>query len=152
MLCHRQRLVRRGVVLAEYGLLFPLLALLALGLIVAGVGVFRYQQVASLSRDAARWVSVRGAMYWQETGNAPATAADVEAYVRSRSSGLDPDQLTVTTTWNESNWPARGDPSSNPPGKPIRNTVRVRVEYLWIPEWFFGGIRLRSTSEMPMEY
>jgi hypothetical protein len=33
-----------------------------------------------------------------------------------------------------------------------RNTVTVTLTYQWIPEAFFGGITLRSTSVLPMSY
>ncbi|MHC5540093.1 TadE family protein, partial [Singulisphaera rosea] len=46
---------RRGAVMAESAVVYSALMLLLLGMITVGLGVFRYQQVASLAREGARW-------------------------------------------------------------------------------------------------
>ncbi len=40
------------------------------------MGIYRYQQVASLAREGARYASVHGSQYAADTGNAAATASD----------------------------------------------------------------------------
>lgn len=51
---------RRGVVLVEAAILYPVFLLLFLGTLVVTLGMFRHSQLASLSWEGARWASVRG--------------------------------------------------------------------------------------------
>jgi Flp pilus assembly protein TadG len=140
---------RRGANLVEAAIVYPVVLLLLLGVIVVGLGMFRYNQVAELAREGARWASVRGAQYSSDTGNAAATSTEVGNYVKGLAAGLDPNSLTVTTTWNTSN--ALTHTSGN---LTIKNTVSVTVSYPWIPEAFFGGatLTMQSTSVMTMNY
>src|SRR5262245_37729382 len=66
---------RRGAVLVESAVVFPVFMILLLGLIVGGMGIFRYQQVAWLAREGARYASVRGADYKKEVSGATAATA-----------------------------------------------------------------------------
>jgi Flp pilus assembly protein TadG len=146
---HRQG-QRRGATLVEAAIVYPVALLLILGVIVVGLGMFRYNQVAELAREGARWASVRGAQYSADTGNAPASSTDIRNYVESLATGLDPNSLTVTTTWNTSN--ALTHTSAN--NSTVKNTVSVTVSYPWVPEAFFGGatLTMQSTSVMTMNY
>jgi hypothetical protein len=117
---------------------------------VGALGVFRYQELASLSRRGARYASVHGLQYSKDTGNPAATPADVYANaIEPYAVGLDKTQLNYSVTWNQSNAPTQGVVVN---GKlvPMRNTVSVTVTYRWVPEAFFGGVTLSSTSTMPM--
>lgn len=143
---------RAGGTMVEFAVVVPVLILLLIGMIVMGLGVFRYLEVAHLARDGARFAIVRGTQYRIDTGNTPATTTDIETYIKSKAVGLDSTQLTITTTWDKSNSPAYANPSSTPPGQPVGNKVAVTVSYNWIPEVFFGGITLTSQSIMPMAY
>ena len=49
---------RRAALAVEMAVVLPVLLFLLLMLIVGGIGVFRYQQVACLAREGARWGSV----------------------------------------------------------------------------------------------
>jgi Flp pilus assembly protein TadG len=142
---------RRGTIAVECAVVYPLTFLILLGLVVGGLGVFRYQQVAALAREGARWASVRGALYQQETGQPAATAASVyNAVLLPNAAGLDPSRLSHTVMWNTDNWPSHLT-SSN--GTVVGNTVTVTVTYQWLPEaYLLGPITLRSTSVMPMAY
>lgn len=51
----------RGTNAVEAAIALPVAFLLILGTCVIGLGVFRYQQVASLAREGARYASVHGA-------------------------------------------------------------------------------------------
>jgi Flp pilus assembly protein TadG len=138
---------RRGAALVEAAMAYNAFFLLIIGIIVVGLGVFRYQQVAWLAREGARYASVRGAQFAQETGKAAATTTDISNYVKGKAAGLDTTNLTVTTTWNTSN--NLTDPST---GK--KNTVSVTVRYAWVPEALLGGVTkyFQSTSVVPMSY
>ena len=137
MRCHQPR--RRGTHAVECAIIFPLLFLLVLGLFVGGTGVFRYQEVASLAREGARYASVRGYKYQQVTGKPAATADDVfNNAISPRAVILDPSQLSYNVTWN--------------PDNKQGSTVTVQVTYQWVPEAYLGGITLGSTSTMPVSY
>jgi Flp pilus assembly protein TadG len=135
-----RRLPRRdGVTVLECAVVFPLLFILVMGLIIAGIGVFRYQEVAALAREGARWVSVRGQSYQFYTGQKPATPKDVyDNVIKPRSVALDQSRLKYQVTWD--------------PDNRQKATVTVRIDYQWIPEAFLGGISLSSTARTMVSY
>jgi Flp pilus assembly protein TadG len=136
----------------EFTLVAPLVFLLLLGLIIGSFGVYRYLQVAALAREASRWAAVHGANYAQENNRPPATAQDIfQQVIVPRAIGLDVSQLTCTVTWDTSNAPYR-IVVQNGQVLAVANTVTVTVQYRWLPEAFFGGITLRSTSTSPIYY
>src|SRR5207253_11181370 len=69
MLLNQKKQPRRGAVLIESALIYPVVFVLMLGIVILGVAVFRYQMVASAAREASRYASVPGAMYATETSN-----------------------------------------------------------------------------------
>jgi hypothetical protein len=127
------------------------LSALILGTVIGGYGVFRYQQIALLAREGARYASVHGGQYQQETGNPAATPQDVyNNAIAPFATNLDLSQLTYTVTWTNSNMPYD---TSTDYEKPVANTVTVTVNYKWFPEaYFVGPITLTSTSTLPMSY
>ena len=141
---------RAGFAATESIVVLPILSALILGTVVGGYGVFRYQQIALLARGA-RYASVHGGLYQQETGNSAATAQDVyNNAILPFATNLDLTQLSYTVTWTKSNMPY--DTTSDYE-KPVANTVTVTVKYIWIPEaYFMGPIALTSTSTLPMSY
>lgn len=111
-----------------------------MGLIIMALGVFRYQEVASLARESARWASVRGLQYQNATGEWAATPKDVyEKVIKPRAKLVNADTLAYTVTWN-------------PDDKRQGAKVTVTITYHWVPEAFFGGIDLTSTSTMLVSY
>jgi len=149
---NRERKKRPAATLVETGLVLGITLLLLVGLIVLGLGVFRYQQTAAVAREAARWASVRGGLFAQETGQPAATQASVKSQVIPRySTGLDPNSITVfSVTWDDpSEFPTFFD-AKNQVWK--SNAVHVTFSYQWLPRVFFGGATLTSTSEMPISY
>ena len=167
---HALRRRRRGSHILELALVCPLLILLSIGTVVVGLGVFRYQQMASLAREGSRWASVRGWQYQHDLNPyglsgqpMAATPQDVRDYIASQAVLLNtsPDALDVKVSWNTDNKQthtllnASGTPQVDSSGNVIAvsNAVTVRVTYNWIPEALFGGpISLSSTSTIPMSY
>jgi Flp pilus assembly protein TadG len=171
MLLHHSR--RRGVHALESAFVYGLLMVLIAGLIVLGMGVFRYQEMAHLAREAARFAAVHGGQYQQE--NAAAITAGtlpnvndnyIIQIVKARAVALDPAKLSVQINFNMSSgsydwdntasngqrWPSSQKTISGTNYNET-NTVSVTVSYQWFPEWFLGGpITLTSTSVMPMCY
>jgi Flp pilus assembly protein TadG len=126
--------------------------LLLLGLLIGGMGIFRYQQIARLSRDAARWASVHGTQYATDTKNTAATATDVYTNAISpNAAGLDLNHLTYSVTWSTSNSPSHTATVNNQQVS-VANTVTVTINYTWVPEAYLGGITLSSTSTSVMSY
>lgn len=139
-----------GVSIVELALVAPIFILLLFGLIIGGMGVFRYNQVASLAREGARVASVRGIDYAREMEQPAATAESIHAdVIRPRSAGLDPSRLTTTVTWDHSNAPKHvADDMTT-----TTNHVIVTVTYRWQPEALIGQeFILASTSRMPMSH
>src|SRR5256885_11992030 len=96
-----RRVPRRAAALVEFAIVAPVFLLFVMGLVVGGLGVFRYQQVASLAREGARYASVRGYKYQQVTGSPAATPQDVHNNVILPGAvALDPAQLSSSVTWN----------------------------------------------------
>lgn len=120
----------RGEVLIEFALSAAMFFLLTIGTVELGLIVWRYNFVASLAMEGARWAAVRGS-----TSSTPASVADVETYVRSRALGR---TVTVTTT------PV---PSTIDPG----GTVDVQVQESMTPlSSFLPSVtfQLAGTSRM----
>ena len=140
----------RGVVMAEAAIVLPTLFMFLIGTITIGMGIFRYQQVAALAREGARYASVHGGQYAQDTGNAAATSATIKSNaILPMAVGLDTAHLSSSVTWSNGNWAT----SANATGGTQVNTVSVTVVYNWTPErYIVGPIPLSSTSVMPMAY
>jgi Flp pilus assembly protein TadG len=152
MLMRLRNKTRRGGTLLEFAMVAPVTFLLLLGLLIGGMGVFRFQQVAHLARDAARWASVHGTQYATDTGNAAATATDVyNQVIYPNAAGLDLSHLTYSVTWNTSNSPSRTTTVNNT-SVVVANTVTVTISYQWIPELYFGGTTFSSSSTAVMNY
>ncbi len=142
----------RGATTVELAVIGPTMFLLLIGLLVGGLGIFRYQQVAHTAREASRWAAVHGSDYAQETGNAAATAADVyNQAIAPNAAGLDLSQLTYSVTWNTTNSPSHTATVSGQTVN-VTNTVTVTVTYHWIPEAYLGGVNMSSTSVSVMSY
>ena len=134
-----QRTDRRGTAVVETAIVLPITLLILLATIVGGLGVFRYQEVALLAREGARYAAVHGTKYAQVSGNSAATASDVYTNaIAPKMIILDASQMTYTVTWT--------------PDKDPGSTVKVQVSYRWIPETFFPAVTLRSTASQTVSY
>jgi Flp pilus assembly protein TadG len=149
---HRRRRQRAGTTLVECAVIYPLTFLLLLGLVIGAAGIFRYQQMAHLARQGARYAITHGTQWAKDTGNTAATPADIyNNAILPNAVGLDTTQLSSSVTWNTSNDPYHTT-IVNGGFVVTGNTVSVTVSYQWIPEAFLGGVQLSSTSVMPMAY
>jgi len=160
--------VRQGASIVEFAIVAPATFLILLGLIVGGLGVFRYQEVAHLAREASRYASTHGGDYQLEgmpasTGvSSIAANADILAYLAGKTVALDSTKLTVNTSWSAPgtivplNLPSYLiiDPTIPPSLQKVeRNYVTVTVTYQWMPEVFVvGPINLTSTSKIAIWY
>jgi Flp pilus assembly protein TadG len=125
---------RRGATVLELAIVFPVLLFMFVGLFISGLGVFRYQQVAMLAREGARWASVHGPTYQNESGGSAPTSTDVyNNAVAPKLAGLDASKLTCTLTMTS-------------------NTATVTVAFQWVPEALFSPVTFSNTSIMPITY
>jgi Flp pilus assembly protein TadG len=165
---------RRGAHLVECAVIFSLTFFLVVGLIVLAMGVFRYQQMAYLAREAARYAAVHAGQYQQENAAAitAGTLPNVTGsyittnIVQANAVCLDPSSLQVAVNFNLSSGSYGWDDTANNgqrwPYSPRTidgttysetNTVSVTVTYQWMPEWFFvGPLTISSTAVMPVCY
>jgi Flp pilus assembly protein TadG len=143
---------RRGASLVEQALVYPIAALLTLGVVIVAMGVYDYQQVAAMAREGARWASVHGGQYAQDTGNSMATPSTVYTNaIQPYAVGLDTTKLSYTVTWDDASEMPTFDDSN---GNVVTNQVHVTVSYTWSPGGFagLGGLTLQSQSVMAMQY
>ena len=143
---------RPATTTVEFAVVASATFLIFLGLLIGGLGIFRYQQVARLSRDAARWASVHGTQYAQDTNSPAATAQDVyNQAIAPNAQGLNLSKLTYSVTWNTSNSPYHMATVNGQQAK-VANTVTVSINYQWVPETFLGAVNLSSTTVSVMYY
>ncbi len=141
---------RRGATLVEVAIVLPVTFFLILALVVGVLGVFRYQEIASLARAAGRYGATHGAQYRKDAGLATGTAADWQADINANAIQpalilLDPNLLTLKASWPD---------VVSQPGKPDNwptSTVTVTITYQWVPEFYLvGPYYLSSTSCVPI--
>lgn len=166
---------RRAGVLVEAALVLPITFLLILGVLIGGMGVFRYQEVAHLARLTARYAAVHGGQYAQDNASAitAGTLPNVNGNYLAQNIAaanavlLNSSQLSVSATiithsgtydWddtadNNNRMPYSTYTDSNKNTDCVTNAVQVTVSYQWMPEWFLAGpIILTSTAVVPMSY
>lgn len=149
MRIHRP-LAHPAATVLESAFILPTTFFLVLALCVGGMGVFRYQEVATLARQGARYASTHGYQYRKDSGEPIGTAADWSTDIYNNGIApyivaLDASQLTYQISWPD---------VINQPGKPDNwpgSRVTVTVTYQWFPELYLvGPISLTSTSSMPI--
>jgi Flp pilus assembly protein TadG len=131
------RLARRfvdaesGQSLVEFAVGALLYFTVLFGTIELGLLVWRYNTVANLAQEGARWASVRGS-------TSTIADKDVQKYVRDRAVGL---TVTVTTT------PPLDAPSPPQPGQTVSVQVQTAVAPLTslVPH---GTLTVSSTATM----
>jgi Flp pilus assembly protein TadG len=86
----------KGAAIVEFALGFMLFIMMLVGLMEFGRAVWVYTTVAQATRQGARYAVVHGSAN-------PATADQIASVVAANAVGLDPNNLTVTTTWSPAN-------------------------------------------------
>ena len=144
---------RSGATAVECAFVYPVVFLLLQGLLVGAAGIFRYSQLASLTREAARYASVHGGQYAQEMNvTAPTPDQIFNNVIAPRAVGFDTTQMGYSITYDTTNCPYHTTLDANNNVVPVQNTVTVTLTYQWVPEAFLGGVTLSATSVMPMSY
>jgi Flp pilus assembly protein TadG len=141
---------REGTTAVECAFILPVTFFLLFGLVIGAMGVFRYQEVAALARQATRYASTHGHQYRKDAGLPVGASTDWSADVYANDISpnlvsLDPTLLTYQVSWPD---------VVNQPGKPDNwpgSQVTVTVSYKWVPELYLvGPLKLTSTSSTPI--
>lgn len=88
----------KGVAIAEMAVAFPVFIMLFLGVVDFARAMWTHNTLEHAAREVVRYASVHS----QDSG-APVSQADIVKYAHNRLVGLDPDRLTVRTTYEPSN-------------------------------------------------
>jgi Flp pilus assembly protein TadG len=143
---------RSGAAMLEGGLVLSGFFLLTAGVMVLAMGVYRYQQVASLAREACRYASVHGGQYAQDTGQPMATPQSIyNNVIKPNAVGMDLSKLGYNIQWDNANEMPfyLKTPATN---QYLRNRVKVSITYQWIPEFYLSPMFWGMDSEMEMSY
>lgn len=148
-----------GATIVEFAIAGPILMLLLFGFLIMTLGVFRYQQVAYLARNGARYASTHGAQFRADnrlpTGDTATWIDDIRTNgVLPRSAGLVPDHLTVNAEWSAGDNSTNTNSGESGDFNQVQlNTVTVTVSYNWLPEAYLTGpLTLTSHATVPMSY
>jgi hypothetical protein len=114
----------------------PVGILLLMGILLLGLGVFRYEQLQFLAREGARYASVHGPLYASENSTSEASTSTVLAGVQNLAVGLSGLNCTAVT-YSATTLPC---------------TVSVTLTYTWTPERLFSPMTWTVTSTMPVTY
>lgn len=158
-----------GANLVETGLAMTIYMAFFFAIIQFSYGLYVYNYVGEVARDATRWAVVRGSQcptsmktafcspYKANTTGA--VQGDIQGYVRSIGfPGMNKSLVTVSTNWYaaSSSAPSPGKPvtwslcssgSCNQPGSQVQVTVSYPVP-LPIPFWKSQTLTVKSTSQM----
>ncbi len=94
----RLRADRRGGLTIEFGFALPVLILLTVGLIDASMLLWSSSTIENAAAEGARYAVVNGA-----SAPTPASAADIETYIRTQAVGVPATALDVDVTWQPNN-------------------------------------------------
>ena len=101
-----RRVPRDGATTVDFAVVSGFIFFLIFALIVGASGIFRYQEVAHLAREAARYASTHGGQYQldgiaAQTGvPAVSSSSDLTKYLLPKATLLDPSRLTITASWS----------------------------------------------------
>lgn len=144
---------RRGATVVEVAVVLPLMVVIVVVSIDLVGGIYRYHQLATLSRAAARYASVHAGQYKEETNYPEATVTSIRTEVLAKSSfGLDLSKMNCELTWlpSGSKYPWRLESDT---GAKKQNSVRVKLSYPWKPFTLMTfPVTLTSTSEVAISY
>ena len=122
--------------MVESALVYSVLLMMVIGTMVMGLGIFRYQQIASLAREGSRWASVHGPTYQSENNAAAPTDADLKAVILAKAVILDSGALTCDLDQTQL----------------AAGVASVSLTYTWTPEAYFSPIKMTSKSVMTVSY
>lgn len=174
MLIKSARIKRSGTHVVECALVYPVTFFLIYAIMIGSMGVYRFQEMAHVARDGARYACTHGGEYSKD--NATAIAAGtlpnvtksyiVDNIIKPKLFLVDKTKITVDIYFNSTegstDWDSAKSAKTNWPNSvytngatkySATNTVSVTVKYDWYPEMFIPGpVTIKSVSCMPMSY
>jgi Flp pilus assembly protein TadG len=145
----RQLRGAEGGSVVETALSAMVLLMLVFGIMETSLALYSYHFTSEAAREGTRYAMVRGSGCSGAGAACPATASDVQTFVKNISMpGINPAEVTVQTVWPTSG--SACTPSSNPCNN-AGNLVEVTVEYAFpwsIPFVPASTLHMTSTSEM----
>jgi len=133
----------RGQTYAEFMMVVLPTVSLIFGIFSFAMTVYTWSFLSNAARDAVRYAIVHGSK-----SSSPASADDIQTYVRNEAKGINPGSLTVTSCWNPQAPPNQcpGPTGNNTPGK----VVSVNVAYSYHPFYPFASVTLPLSSSAEM--
>ena len=116
----------RGSALVEFAIASTMALTMIFGIIDFGRGLYTFHLVSNAARSGSRYAMVRGNTC--TAVGCPVTSTQVQTYVRGLAPGIDPNSLTVVTTW-----PAGASCVglvNNNPGCPVVVTVTYPFKFI----------------------
>jgi Flp pilus assembly protein TadG len=138
MRCGRLLKSECGSGLVEYAIITILFMTMLLGIADFSRALYAYHFVSSQAREAARYAMVRGCSTTSTHCPTPATASDIQTFVKNVPLGIDASKVTVPTpTWTPDHKPG--------------SVVSVEVDYAFsfmFPFVSKSTLNFKSTSQM----
>jgi Flp pilus assembly protein TadG len=134
----------RGNALVEFAIASSAMLLLMFGIIDFGRALYTYHLVADGARSGARYAMVRGSTC--TVSGCPTTPDAVQTYVRGLAPGIDPNQLTVKTSYAMSDGCV--DPNQMGPGCVVIVTAQYTFNFMIIPLMPSFNLPMSSTSQV----
>src|SRR5947209_20067052 len=99
---------RSGTTVVECAVVYPVVLIIVAMLVIGALGVFRYQELASIARRATRYATVHGTQYTKDTGKAAATSQDIyDQAVQPYAAGYDLTARSYSVSWTITTDPHR---------------------------------------------
>jgi Flp pilus assembly protein TadG len=99
----RRRRLNRGSCVVEFAAAFTMLFAFLFGIMDLSRALYSYHFVANVAREGTRYAMVRGSSCISYTTLCPASASDIPMYLKNVAAGINPQAVTVTTTWTPNN-------------------------------------------------
>jgi Flp pilus assembly protein TadG len=140
----RARNGERGGTLAEFAIVLTASLMLMFGVIDFGRAAYTYHLLSNAARMGTRYAIVRGSSCTL-TG-CPASATDIQTYVRGLAGELNTSSITVDTTWTTSTG-CSGAPYQGP-GCKVAVSVSYPFHFMVVPLMPAFTMNIASTSTM----
>jgi Flp pilus assembly protein TadG len=127
----------KGTALVESAIVLTLFFTFLFGIMEFSRALYTYDFVSNAAREGTRYAMVRGSACNSFASACPASTSDVQNYLRNYWPLIDPNALTVTTTWT---------PNKNP-----GSVVKVQAQYNFqfvLPFLGGSGLTMKSASQM----
>lgn len=134
---HKPKRCERGSAVLEFAAAFTLLFTFLFAIVDLSRALYSYHFVADAAREGTRYAMVRGATCTSYSTACPASASDIQTYVKNVPAGINPQSVSVNTTWTPNNSPG--------------SLVQVQVQYNFQPIFPLlpkGALTMTSSSQM----